>query len=84
MQLASFVYESSMQQNPRDFHNYFNNISEFTPWQQGNPLIKNYSSHVKMQLSMAYSQSVMLELLYGTVFPRISEVDHLFIVFVKP
>ena len=28
MQLASFVYESSLQQNPREFHNYFSNISE--------------------------------------------------------
>ena len=26
--LASFVYESSLQQNPREFHNYFCNISE--------------------------------------------------------
>ena len=28
LQLASFVYEGSLQQNPREFHNYFSNISE--------------------------------------------------------
>ena len=55
-----------------------------TPMQQGNPVTKNSSSHVKTRLSMAYFQSVMLELLSGSVFPRISEADHLFIVSVKP
>ena len=59
-------------------------FQKFTPMQQGNPLIKNYSSHIKIQLSMAYFQSVMLEPLSGTVFPSISEVDHLLIVSVKP
>ena len=28
LQLASFVYESSLHQNPSEFHNYFSNISE--------------------------------------------------------
>ena len=58
-------------------------FQKFTPMQQGNPLIKNYLFHVEIQLSMAYFQSVMLELLSRTVFPRISEVDHLFIVSVR-
>ena len=28
MQLASFAYESSLHQNPREFRNYLSNISE--------------------------------------------------------
>ena len=61
LQLASFVYKSSLQQNPPEFIIILAIFQKFTPVQQGNPLIKNYSSHVKIQLSMAYSQSVMLE-----------------------
>ena len=76
LQLASFVYESRLQQNPCKSHNYFSNISEIHSYcmQQGNSLINNYSSQVKIQLNMAYSQSVTLELLSETVFPRISSV----------
>ena len=59
-------------------------FQKYTPMQQGNPVTKNSSSDAKTQFSMTYSQSAMLELLSGTVFPRISEADHLFIVSVKP
>ena len=45
-------------------------FQKYTPTQQGNPVTKTSSSHVKTQLSMACSQSVMLELLSGTVLPR--------------
>ena len=89
LQLASFGYESTLHHLVMKVlcsKIHMNSIiisavpQKYTPMQQGNPVAKNSSSHVKTQLSMAYSQSVMLELLSGTIFPRISEVDNLFIV----
>ena len=83
LQLASFVYESYMQQNPQEFHSYFTDVTKVHSYSTRQTNDKDLSFHKKIPHNMVYAQLVMPEHHFGTVFSLILGTILLSTAFVK-